>query len=187
MSAAYLFDALRTPRGKGKPAVDDKPGGALAKVPPHELVAQLIAAIGQRNGAPALDHTARLILGCVGQVGAQGGHIALVSRLASSLNDTVTTKTLNNYCVSGLTAVGEAGLWSQNGGSGLTLAGGVECLSQVTFLADRAAYYTDPAMIGQLRWAPPIMGAELLATLEGFDKASLDALTLTSHQRAASA
>jgi acetyl-CoA acetyltransferase family protein len=146
----------------------------------------LVDALIRRNKEIA-EHINSLSLGCVGQVGSQGGHIALVSRLAAGLPDSVAVQTLNNYCVSGLTAVNNSAALAQARGNGLYLAGGVESLSQVGFLADRASYYSDPQLIKELRWAPPIMGAELLATLEGFTKGELDELTLHSHQRAAQA
>ncbi len=190
-SDVYIYDAVRTPRGKGRAPKDGKPGGSLSEVAPHDLVAGLVDALRARNqGFEA--HTNRLTLGCVGQIASQGGHLALVSRLAASLPDHVAAQTLNNYCVSGLTAINNSyssaltdsfSSRSQN----LYLAGGVESLSQIGFLADQASYYTDPTLIRKLRWAPPIMGAELLATLEGFTKEDLDELTLLSHQRAASA
>ncbi|NND83488.1 MAG: acetyl-CoA C-acyltransferase [Gammaproteobacteria bacterium] len=183
---AYIFDALRTPRGKGRPASDAKPGGALAAVPPYELVSGLIAELAQRNPS-LIAQTRSLTLGCVGQVGPQGGHIALVSRLASVLPDDVPVLSLNNYCVSGASAVNRAAQAVAVNTGGLHLAGGVESLSQVPFLADKASYYTDPDLLQTLRWAPPIMGAELIATLDGFGKHDLDELTLLSHQRAAAA
>ena len=132
----YIYDAVRTPRAKGKAASLKKPGGALSKVLPHDLIKHLIEAIEQRN-PNSTTNINRLALGCVGQIGPQGGHIALVSRLASSLlkND-ITVRTLNNYCVSGLSAVFDAALWAQNSFQGLSLAGGVESLSQVGFLED---------------------------------------------------
>lgn len=181
MIDAYIYDAVRTPRGKGRP------DGALSGLMPHDLVVQLIDGIGDRNGPDTLAAIARLLLGCVGQVGAQGGHIALVSRIASALVDDVAVKSINNYCVSGLSAANEGVLWARAGAGGLTLAGGVEMLSQVPFLADKAAYYSDPGVARALNWAPPIMGAELTATLENFTKTELDEITLRSHQRAASA
>ena len=187
MTESYIYDAVRTPRGKGQAATEGKPGGALSTVAPHTLVSQLIDALAERNGDDAIDGVDRLLLGCVGQVRSQGGHIALVSRLASRLPDTVVAKTLNNYCVSGLSAVGESALWTQAGQTGLSLAGGVECLSQVPFMADKAAYYLNDDLRRELRWALPVMGAELIATLEAYDKSDLDALTLTSHQRASAA
>ena len=186
MADAYIFDAVRTPRGKGRPARGDRLGGALCAISPQSLVAGLIGALEER--CPGMSSSVkRLILGCVGQVGVQGGHIALVSRLASNLPDTVAVKTVNNYCVSGLSAVTDAALWAQSEAGGLSLAGGVECLSQVKFLADKAAYYSDPDVMRDLRYAPPVMGAELMASLEGYAKDDLDRVSLMSHKRAAKA
>ena len=177
---------MRTPRGKGRPPRGEKPGGALSSVPPHILVSGLVDALEDRN--PGLrEHVQRLSLGCVGQVGAQGGHIAHVSKLVSGLPDEASVKSINNFCVSGLTACFDAILWAQSDPSALSLAGGVECLSQVGFLSDGASYYTDTDLMQTMRWAPPIMGAELIASLDDFSKADLDAVTLRSHQRAARA
>lgn len=186
MSDIYIYDAVRTPRGKGCPPKNGKPGGALSTVPPYDLVAGLSKVLRERN--PDINaHISRLTLGCVGQIAAQGGHIALVSRLVAGLPDTIAVSTINNYCVSGLTAVNQSVAWAQAKRGDLMLAGGVECLSHVGFLADKASYYTDPALIKRLKWAPPIMGAELIATLDGFTKADLDEITLMSHRRAAAA
>lgn len=178
----YIYDALRTPRAKGRAARNGKPGGALSGVAPQTLVAGLINALDARQPG-VKSRTNRLSLGCVGQIGAQGGHIALVSRLAAGLPDSTTVRTLNNNCVSGLSAVMDAALWTGRDG-GIAMAGGVEMLSQVGFLADKASYYTDPATIADLRWAPPVLGAELIATIDGISKSELDAFTHRSHQRA---
>ena len=178
----YIYDAVRTPRAKGRAPRDSKPGGALSEVAPQTLVAGLADAIEERHPGTK-SRINRLALGCVGQIGSQGGHIALVSRLASNLPETATVRTLNNNCVSGLSAVMDAALWLSRDG-GLAMAGGVEMLSQVGFLADRASYYTDPETIQTLRWAPPVLGAELIATLDGIEKEDLDTITTLSHSRA---
>lgn len=181
-SPIYIYDALRTPRAKGRAAKGDRPGGALSAVAPQTLVAGLVNAIEARHSGVKAN-TNRLSLGCVGQIGPQGGHIALVSRLAAGLPDNAAVRTLNNNCVSGLSAVMDAALWTGRGG-GLAMAGGVEMLSQVGFLADKASYYSDPKTITDLRWAPPVLGAELIATRDGINKDDLDAITYRSHQRA---
>jgi len=181
-----IFDALRTPRGMGRAVSENKTGGSLAERPPHQLVVQLIDALKRRH-AGLLEHINSLTLGCVGQIGAQGGHLALVSRLASGLADQVTVKTLNNYCASGLTAINDAAKSLLAGDPGLHLAGGVESLSSVAFLGDQASYYCDPVLAKQLRWAPPVMGAELIATLQGYNKAELDNISLQSHLKAQTA
>lgn len=183
----FIFDSIRTPRGKGRAARNGKPGGALSTIPPHKLVTGLIEAIGERHSPDVLGSVSSLTLGCVGQVGAQGGHIALISRLASPLANDVAVKSLNNYCVSGLTAAMDGAMRVQSEMDDLVLVGGVESLSHVPFLADKASYNSDPDMVRALKYAPPIMGAELVASLEGFGKADLDKITLISHQRAAKA
>jgi len=180
MRDAYVFDAIRTPRGKGKA------NGALAAIAPHELVRQVIDALRVRTGG-APDAVDRFDLSCVGQIGAQGGHLALVSRLHAGLPDTVTCLTINNFCVGGLTAVASAANAVRAGDAGLALAGGVECMSQVPFLADKASYYADPETARALNYVPVALSADFLAFREGITRADLDAVTLESHRRAAAA
>ncbi len=178
-----IFDAIRTPRGLGRAIKADKPGGSLSSCAPHELVVELVEELEKRN-VGLLENTSSLNLGCVGQVEAQGGHLALICRLASNIPNHVPVKTLNNYCVSGLTAINDAATSIQAGKDGLFIAGGVESLSSVGFLGDNASYYSDPKLRASLNWAPPIMGAELIATIEGYSKRDLDEVTLESHRKA---
>lgn len=184
MKHAYIYDAVRTPRGKGRAPTADKPGGGLSSFGPQDLIAQLVEALEGRNGEHAIASVKRLILGCVGQVGAQGGHIALVSKLTSKLDNSAAAKTINNYCVSGLTAINEAAAWGLAGAEGLSLAGGVEMLSRVPFLADKGDYYANPELATRLEYLAPIMGAELVATQEGYTKQNMDDITYRSHQKA---
>ena len=178
MQAALIFDAVRTPRGKGKP------DGTLAGVTPYELVAQLAAALRRRNGEAALAAVERVALGCVTQVGVQGGHVALMARSYAGLPDTAVATTINNYCVSGMSALALAARAVQVGDEQLALAGGVESMSQAVFEGDRASFFTDAALASRLRYvSPPIVG-DLLATLEGLNRDELDAVTVDSHQRA---
>src|SRR3954468_13805609 len=144
---AYIYEALRTPRGKARP------DGGLAKVPPHELIKQLVDGL-QSRVAGAQTMADALILGCVGQVGAQGGNIALVSKLHAGLRDEATSYAVNNYCVSGLTAVGQAAAYVANGSFSVVLAGGVECMSRVGFMADKADYYGDASFPTRTRYIP---------------------------------
>ena len=102
MMDVLIFDAIRTPRGKGKA------GGSLAGLAPYELIRQLVVAIAERHGPQVNAAVERLALGCVTQVGPQGGHLALVSRILAGLPDTAVSVTLNNYCVSGMSAVASA-------------------------------------------------------------------------------
>ncbi|WP_339737397.1 acetyl-CoA C-acyltransferase [uncultured Maricaulis sp.] len=182
MAEICLFDAVRTPRGKGRP------GGALSSLTPHELVGQLVTALRSRSGEAALDQVISLTLGCVGQIGAQGGQLALVSKLHANLPTGMTSRTLNNYCVSGLTATRLAALEAAaSGDDRLRLAGGVEMMSIVPFLADHAHYYDDPDTARALRYVPVPLSADLMATMEGITREALDAITVRSHQRAARA
>ncbi|MGI9605706.1 MAG: acetyl-CoA C-acyltransferase [Acidimicrobiales bacterium] len=178
MSDAYIYDAVRSPRAKGRP------GGGLSSVQPHDLVAQLVDALRERTAGAAVDHADRLVLSCVGQVGAQGGHIALVSKLAATLPDRVVPHSLNNYCVGGLSAIGHATAAVESGQASLVLAGGVEMMSHVAFLADDAALYSDP-LASELRWTPVGVAADHLAHRHDVGRATLDELSIESHRRAA--
>jgi acetyl-CoA C-acetyltransferase len=178
MVTVHLFDAVRTPRAKGKP------DGALAGVTPYELVAQLTSALRRRHGDAALAAVERVALGCVTQVGPQGGHVALMARSYAGMPDTAVATTLNNYCVSGISAAALAARAIATGDEGLALAGGVESMSQSVFEGDRASFFTDPALAARLRYvSPPIVG-DLLATQEGLTREELDSVTVDSHQRA---
>lgn len=182
MTHTYIYDAVRSPRGKAK---ED---GGLAALKPHALTGQLITALAARNGEAAVNDAASLTLGCVGQVGAQGGHLALVTRLHAGLPDSLRALTINNYCVSGLTAVGMAASEAQAiGDDRLRLAGGVEMMSAVPFMGDNAHYYADRETAAALRYVPVALSADLMATMEGFSRDDLNAVTARSHQRAAAA
>lgn len=178
---AFIFDAVRTPRGKGRP------DGSLAAVPPAELVAQLVRAMRARVGHEAVAAAEHFALGCVTEVGAQGGHIALVARIRAGLPESLPCLTVNNFCVSGLSAIAQAARRVALGEAGLALAGGVESMSQVEFLADKADYYADLTLARALGWAPVGLAADLMAEREGIDRAALDAVTLRSHARARAA
>lgn len=128
-----------------------------------------------------------LLLGCIGQVGDQGGHIALVSKLHAGLPDAAAAHTINNYCASGLSAIGHAAAMVGSGQAETVLAGGVECMSRVPFMADRAKYYTDASFPDRTRYIPVVLAADRLAAAEGFTRGELDAVALISQQRAAAA
>lgn len=178
MADVYLFDAVRTPRAKGKP------DGALASVPPWELVRQLVDALRARQNPEALDTVERLALGCVTQVGPQGGHIALGAREIAGLPDTAVAITLNNYCVSGMSAVASAARAIASGEERLSLAGGVESMSQSAFEADAAPFYRDTKLAAEIGYVPPPIVGDWLATRLAIGRDELDAVTVDSHQRA---
>ena len=152
---AYIHDAVRTPRGKARP------DGGLAALKPHELVTGLIDAMEARGHTPRAAQA--LILGCVGQVGAQGANVALVSKMHAGLDDAAFAFALNNYCVSGLTAVGQAAALVQTGAVGSALAGGVEMMSRVPFMGDKADYYEDASFPPRTRCLPVAVAADRLA------------------------
>ena len=152
MTEVFLYDAVRSPRGKGKA------GAPMAAVLPHQLVAQLIDELDRRHGTVRRE-TEQLTVSCVGQVGAQGAHIGLVSKLEAGLRPETIVHSVNNYCVGGLTAIGNTANAIRAGAIDVALAGGVEMMSHVPFGADRATYTSDPAVSAALGYAPPGIGA----------------------------
>lgn len=180
MTDVFVYDAVRSPRGKGKP------GAPMADAAlPHQLVAQLIAELDRRHDINP--HIEQLTVSCVGQTGAQGGHIGLVSKLEAGLPAETVVHSVNNYCVGGLTAIGGAANAIRGGVVDLAYAGGVEMMSHVPFGADKASYYADPAVAGALSYAPPGIGADVLAHLHDIDRGTLDRWALRSHHKAAAA
>jgi len=175
---AWIHDAVRTPRGKARP------DGGLASQQPYELIGALVAALQSRDVAPR--EVESLILGCVGQIGDQGANIALVSKLHAGIDESASAFTLNNYCVSGLTAIGLASRQIA-GRDASVLAGGVEMMSRVPFMADKAGYYTDASFPKRSRYVPVVLAADRLAEAENISRAELDRLALISQQRAAAA
>lgn len=181
MNDVYVFDAVRSPRGKGRP------DGALAGVAPPLLVSQLVEALRARCGAAAVDSVNALVLGCVTQTGAQGGHVAIAAKLLAGLPYAVAPLTINNFCVSGLSAIAAAMRRIAADDASLVLAGGVESMSQVGFMTDAASYYTDMALAARMGWAPVGVGADALAAVEGVGREDLDRFALLSNRRAAQA
>lgn len=177
--AAYLHDAVRTARGKARP------DGGLASLKPWELVGGLIEALKARGADPSAVEA--LILGCVGQVEAQGGNIALISKLHAGLPDAAAAWTINNYCVSGLTAVGQAAGMVETGAASAVLAGGVEMMSRVPFMADRADYYEDAEFPPRTRFVPVAVAADRLAEDVGINREDMDAAALDSQRKTAAA
>lgn len=178
--SVYITDAVRTPRGKARP------DGGLAAIKPQDLVAGLVDALEQRVGG-VRERAESLALGCVGQIGAQGGNIALVSKFRAGFPDAMPAYTINNYCVSSLSAIGQISAAIASGRIDHALAGGVESMSQVPFLADKAAFYGERDLPERARFFPVAVAADLLAVKEGVNRDALDAVTATSHRKAAAA
>ncbi|MCS7297939.1 MAG: acetyl-CoA C-acetyltransferase [Bacteroidia bacterium] len=181
MREVYIYDAVRTPRGRGKKE------GKLHRVRPVELVRQLIQALLERQ--PALPPSAieDLILGCVTQIDEQGSNVAKVAAQAAGLPDTVAGVTLNRFCASGLEAINQAAAYLRAGIGEAFLAGGVESMSRVPMGSDGGAWYADPAVAFPGYYIPQGISADLIATLYGYDRSVLDEFALRSHRRAAHA
>lgn len=175
---AYIFDAWRTPRGRGKAEV-----GGLSGLTPLQLASGLL----QRLPAGLQTQVDDLILGCVTQTGEQGGCIARTAVLDAGWPRTLPGFTVNRFCASGLEAVNIAAAKVAGGGDGLVLAGGVESMSRVPMGSDGGAWLLDQRVIREQAFVPQGIGADLIATLEGFTREQLDAWALRSHQRAAAA
>jgi acetyl-CoA C-acetyltransferase len=178
---ALVYDAIRTPRGKGKK------DGSLHGTKPVDLVVGLLDAIRERN--PNLDpnRVDDLVLGVVSPIGEQGGDIAKTAALAAGLPDTVAGVQLNRFCASGLEAVNQAASRVRGGFEDLILAGGVESMSRVPMGSDGGAWASDPATAFGTSFVPQGIGADLIATLEGFKRDDVDAFAVQSNQRAAKA
>jgi acetyl-CoA C-acetyltransferase len=180
MSEAFIYDAVRTPRGKNR-------DGALHSVKPIDLVTGLIDALRERN--PDLDDQAidDMVLGVVSPVGEQGGDIARIAALVAGLDESVAGLQVNRFCGSGLEAVNIASQKVASGFENLVLAGGVESMSRVPLGSDGGAWMQDPATNLETSFVPQGIGADLIATIEGFSRADVDAYAAESQKRAANA
>lgn len=180
MSEAYIYDAVRTPRGKNR-------GGALHSVKPIDLVTGLIDALRERN--PDLDDKAidDIVLGVVSPVGEQGSDIARVAAIVAGLDESVAGVQVNRFCASGLEAVNIAAQKVGSGFENLVLAGGVESMSRVPLGSDGGAWAQDPTTNYDTYFVPQGIGADLIATTEGFSRAEVDAFAAESQKRAAAA
>ncbi|MEJ2604321.1 MAG: acetyl-CoA C-acyltransferase [Gammaproteobacteria bacterium] len=180
MTEVYIYDAVRTPRGKGRE------GGGLNGLTPLDLQKTLLDALLERTGFDPAS-VEDLILGCVTQVGEQGGNIAKVAALHAGLPSSVPGITVNRYCASGLDACNFAAMKIATGMNGLVLAGGVESMSRVPMLSDKAAFYSDPAVARKTRFVPMGLAADLIGSLDGISRDDCDAYAVSSQQRAARA
>jgi acetyl-CoA C-acetyltransferase len=178
---AFVYDAIRTPRGKGKK------DGSLHGTKPVDLVVGLIDAIKERN--PNLDpnRVDDVVLGVVSPIGDQGGDIAKTAALAAGLPETVAGVQLNRFCASGLEAVNQAASRVRGGFEDLLLAGGVESMSRVAMGSDGGAWASDPHTAFATSFVPQGIGADLIATLEGWGREDVDAFASESQARASKA
>ncbi len=180
MTDAFIYDHVRSPRGKGRA------NGALHEVTPINLSAQVLEALRDRH---ELD-TSRVddvVFGCVSPVGDQGANVGRVAALSAGYDQNVPGKQLNRFCASGLEAVNTAASQVMAGQSDLTIGGGVESMSRVPMGSDSGAMAADPTVASELYFAPQGIGADLIATLEGFSREDVDAYAVESQRRAAHA
>ncbi|MFE1517197.1 acetyl-CoA C-acetyltransferase [[Kitasatospora] papulosa] len=176
---AFVYDAIRTPRGRGKA------NGALHGTKPIDLVVGLIHEI--RDRFPGLDPAAidDIVLGVVSPLGDQGSDIARIAAIAAGLPDSVAGVQENRFCASGLEAVNLAAAKVRSGWEDLVLAGGVESMSRVPMGSDGGAWAMDPMTSFETGFAPQGIGADLIATLEGFSRRDVDEYAALSQERAA--
>ncbi len=180
MTDAYIFDHVRSPRGKGRP------NGSLHEVTPVKLATQVLEALRDRN---ELD-TSRVddvVFGCVSPVGEQGSVLPRMAVLNADYDQSVPAKQLNRFCASGLEAINAAAAQVMAGQSDMTIAGGIECMSRVPMGSDSGAMHADPSMAYKAYFAPQGIGADLIASLEGFTREDVDAYAVESQRRAAHA
>lgn len=180
MTEAFVFDAIRTPRGKGKK------DGSLYEVKPINLLAGVLSELQRRNDFD----TARVddvVMGVVSPVGEQGSVIAKVAALKAGWDFTCSGVQINRFCASGLEAVNMAAQKVRSGWEDLVVAGGVESMSRVPIGSDGGAWAMDPETNSATAFVPQGIGADLIATLEGFTRHDVDAFALESQRRAAHA
>jgi acetyl-CoA C-acetyltransferase len=180
MTDAFILEAVRTPRGRGRP------DGSLHSITPIQLIAQTLEALRDRTG---LDTSVvdDVVLGCVTPVGEQGADIARIAALVAGYAESVPGKQLNRFCASGLEAVNTAAAQIMSGQSDMVVGGGVEHMSRCTMGMDGGAWAIDPAVAWPLHFIPQGISADLIATLEGFTREQVDAYAVESQRRAAHA
>lgn len=180
MNDAYIYDAVRTPRGKGKK------DGALHSVKPVDLVAGLLKALERRNNLDTAQ-VEDIVLGCVTPVGDQGSDIAKTAATVADWDVRVAGVQLNRFCASGLEAVNFGAMKVRSGFEDLVVVGGVESMSRIPMGSDGGAWALDPATNMHTNFVPQGVGADLIATIEGFSREDVDAFALRSQQKAARA
>src|ERR671928_821399 len=178
---AMVFDAIRTPRGRGKT------NGSLHTTKPVDLVVGLMHEMLIRNERLDPARVDDVVLGCVSPVGDQGADIAKTAALKAGLPDTVTGVQVNRFCASGLEAVNIAAQKVASGWEDLVFAGGVESMSRVPMGSDGGAWAMDPETNYDTSFIPQGIGADLIATVEEFSREDVDAYAARSQERAAQA
>jgi acetyl-CoA C-acetyltransferase len=180
MTEAFIYDAIRTPRGKGKK------DGSLYEVKPVNLLAGVLTELQRRNGFDTAQ-VDDVVMGVVSPIGEQGSVIAKVAALKAGWDFRASGVQINRFCASGLEAVNMAAQKVRSGWEDLVVAGGVESMSRVPIGSDGGAWAQDPETNSATGFVPQGVGADLIATLEGFTRADVDAFAMESQKRAAKA
>lgn len=180
MTEAYIYDAMRTPRGKGKK------NGSLHEITALQLATQALQAIRDRNNLDT-NHVDDVVLGCVSPVGEQGADIARASVINAGFSEQTAGVQINRFCASGLEATNMAAAKVMSGEADMAIGGGVESMSRVPMGSDGGAMAADPEMAYDHYFVPQGVGADLIATLGGYSRDDVDAYAVESQKRAAKA
>jgi acetyl-CoA C-acetyltransferase len=178
MTEAYVYDAVRTPRGKGKS------DGSLHEITPIQLVTQVLEAVRDRNNLDT-SNVDDVAMGVVSPVGEQGAVITRTAVLNAGFAETTAGIQVNRFCASGLEAINIAAAKVKGGEADLTIAGGVESMSRVPMGSDGGAWPVDPSVAFKTYFVPQGISADLIATKHGFSRDDVDAYAVESHKRAA--
>lgn len=177
MQDVFIYDHVRTPRGKGRP------DGALHEIPPVQLVTQTLQALRDRNGLDTalLDD---VVIGCAQPVSEQGGVLARAAVLNAGYAQTVAAQQIHRFCASGLEAVNNIAAQIASGMANAGVGGGVESMSRVKMGYDTGAWAADPWVAYHNYYAPQGIGADIIATLEGYSRTDVDSFAAESQRRA---
>ncbi|MEM9706173.1 MAG: acetyl-CoA C-acetyltransferase [Pseudomonadota bacterium] len=178
MTEAFVYDAVRTPRGKGKP------DGSLHEITPTNMATQVLDAVRERNNL-AEDAVDDVAFGVVSPVGEQGAVVTRTAVLNSTLAQTTSGIQVNRFCASGLEAINIASAKVKSGEADMAIGGGVECMSRVPMGSDGGAWATDPAQAFKSYFVPQGISADLIATKYGMSRDDVDAYAVESQKRAA--
>ncbi|MBC7309989.1 MAG: acetyl-CoA C-acetyltransferase [Actinomycetales bacterium] len=178
---AIIYDAVRTPRGRGKAT------GSLHEIKPIDLTVGLLHALLERNPGLDASQVDDLVMGIVSPVGDQGAVLPRIAALKAGLPEPVAGVQLNRFCASGLESVNQAAARVRSGWEDLIIAGGVESMSRVPMASDGGAWAMDPATALATDFVPQGISADLIATIEGYSREDVDRYAVQSQQRAAAA
>lgn len=177
MNEAYVYDAVRTPRGRGKS------DGSLHEVQPIQLLTSVLKSIQIRNQLDT-NYVDDVIMGCVTPIGEQGADIARTAVLEAGYAESVAGVQLNRFCSSGLEAINQAAAYVMSGQVDLIVAGGVESMSRVAMGTDGGALFMNPQIVARHRIVPQGISADLIATKYGYSRTDVDSFAVESYRRA---